>query len=174
MYACVFVIPCMATEYAVFIKLSVYVTVSLSPFFFLSLPLSLFLPLFPFSCLPPSLLSSSIPPSLPPSIPLSLLPSLPLSLPPFLPPTLSPSLPPSLSSNGLSGDRGSSSDRDVKELQWRALNQLLRYTPELLVAAMGGERHREGVLTLFECLQCHTLNKQVRTWLFVLCVQLPV
>ena len=38
---------------------------------------------------------------------------------------------------------------------------LLRYPPELLVGAMGGERYREGVVSLFRCLQCHSLNKQV-------------
>ena len=44
---------------------------------------------------------------------------------------------------------------------WRALGQLLSYPPELLVTAIGQDRYRGGVVTLFECLQCHTLNKQV-------------
>jgi hypothetical protein len=55
----------------------------------------------------------------------------------------------------------SESGGDSRELEWRALNQLLRYPPELLVRALGEGRHREGVLSLFQCLQCHTLNKQL-------------
>ena len=53
------------------------------------------------------------------------------------------------------------STTDERELEWRALNQLLRYPPEIAVAALGEERYREGILVLFKCLQCHRLNKQV-------------
>lgn len=55
-------------------------------------------------------------------------------------------------------NRGGESD-----LSWRALGQLLSYPPELLISAIGEDCYRGGVVTLFECLQCHTLNKQVST-----------
>ena len=48
-----------------------------------------------------------------------------------------------------------------RDLSWRALGQLLSYPPELLVTALGQDRYRGGVVSLCECLQCHTLNKQV-------------
>jgi sorting nexin-25 len=47
------------------------------------------------------------------------------------------------------------------DLAWRALGQLLSYPPELLVTALGEDRYRGGVVTLFEFLQCHALNKQL-------------
>lgn len=76
------------------------------------------------------------------------------SPPPPLSLSLYPPPPPSLllfpSGNGAS------------DLEWQALSYLLRYPPELLVGALGEERYRGGVVSLFQCLQCHTLNKQVR------------
>ena len=65
----------------------------------------------------------------------------------------------------LSLSHTSGGDGESRELEWKALSQLLRYPPELVVGALGEERYRGGVVTLFECLQCHTLNKQVSIFL---------